>query len=62
MSLWSLDSADPDALPVSIMTVFGLGAGYSAFDTTNGKIRILYESGPPHVYDYSISISHIDSV
>ena len=61
LSLWTLDGANPEAVPVSKMTVFALGAGYSAFDTTDGKIRLLYESGPPHVYDYSIQLSHIDN-
>lgn len=60
MSLWMLNGSDPAATPVSVMTVFGLGAGYSSFDATGGKTRLLYESGPPHVYDYSISLSHIN--
>jgi len=44
------------------MTIFGLGGGYSSIDTTDGKVRVLYESGPPHVYDYSIQLAHIDNI
>ena len=62
VSLWSFNDANPEAKPLSLMTVWPLGGGYSSFDTTGGKIRILYEGGPPHVYDYSILISHIDKV
>ena len=38
-----------------------MGGGYSAVDATGGKIRVLYESGPPHIYDYSVSLSHISN-
>ena len=60
VSIWSLNSTDPAAVPVSLMSVnHGLGGGYSSFDTSGGKVRLLYENGPPHVYDYSIWIAHI---
>lgn len=62
VSLWSLDGGDPASVPKSVMTVWGLGGGYTAFDTTGGKIRLLYEAGPPHVYDYSIQLAHINSL
>ena len=42
------------------MTVWALGSGYSSFDTTAGKVRLLYEAGPPHVYDYSIQLAVLD--
>lgn len=62
MSLWTLDSTDPNTSPISRMTMgWGLGAGYSDFDTTGGKIRLIYESGPPHVYDYGVQIAHINN-
>lgn len=62
VSLWTLDGANPAAVPQSVMTIFGLGGGYSSIDTTFGKVRVLYEAGPPHVYDYSIQLARIDNI
>lgn len=62
VSVWTLNTADPKAEPISRMSMaYGMGGGYSAWDTTRGKLRILYESGPPRDYHYSVSLGHIDN-
>ena len=59
ISLWSLNgAAAPAAVPVSRLKVWGGAAGYSAFDTTGGKVRLLYEGGN-NIYDWGIKMSRV---
>lgn len=58
MSVYSLDGTKTDAQPVSRVRVWGGAAGYSNFDTTGGKVRLLFEGGN-HIYDWGMKISHI---
>ena len=60
VSLWKMDASSGTASgPVaSLMTVWGGAGGYSVFDTTGGKVRLLFEAGN-HIYNWGIKIARL---
>ena len=59
VSLFTLDGASPGAQPAFARTVWWAAGGYSAFDTTGGAVRLLYEAGN-NVYDWGIKLSTVE--
>jgi len=59
VSLWTLDgAARPAAEPGNGTQVWGGAGGYSAFDSTGGRVRLLFEGGN-HIYDWGVKMSRI---